>query len=193
MIIRKLYEFENAHIVRLCGSKRCRTSIHGHSYRCEILLSSNFLDEAGMVYDFGYMKLGIRELIDSFDHATTIYARDGASYIADLKKHSARWVQIPLNPSAEQFCRIFFVLVDRLLSLTQMQNGEREVKLHSVIVHETATGYAQCFREDAYNAQMGEIALDEIEFSPAVREEWRQPELWQKLLRGEKIIYPKDC
>ena len=53
MIIRKLYEFENAHIVRLCGSKRCRTSIHGHSYRCEILLSSNFLDEAGMVYDFG--------------------------------------------------------------------------------------------------------------------------------------------
>ena len=138
MIIRKLYEFENAHIVRLCGSKRCRTSIHGHSYRCEILLSSNFLDEAGMVYDFGYMKLGIRELIDSFD-------------------------------------------------------GEREVKLHSVIVHETVTGYAQCFREDAYNAQMGEIALEEIEFSPAVREEWRQPELWQKLLRGEKIIYPKDC
>ena len=183
MIIRKLYEFENAHIVRLCGSKRCRTSIHGHSYRCEILLS----------YDFGYMKLGIRELIESFDHATTIYARDDASYIADLKKHSARWVQIPLNPSAEQFCRIFFVLVDRLLSLIQMQNGEREVKLHSVIVHETATGYAQCFREDAYNAQMGEIALDEIEFSPAVREEWRQPELWQKLLRGEKIIYPKDC
>ena len=74
-----------------------------------------------------------------------------------------------------------------------MQNGEREVKLHSVIVHETATGYAQCFREDAYNAQMGEISLEEIEFSPAVREEWRQPELWQKLLRGEKIIYPKDC
>ena len=74
-----------------------------------------------------------------------------------------------------------------------MQNGEREVKLHSVIVHETATGYAQCFREDAYNPQMGEIALDEIEFSPAVREEWRQPELWHKLLRGEKIIYPKDC
>ena len=140
MIIRKLYEFENAHIVRLCGSKRCRTSIHGHSYRCEILLNSNFLDEAGMVYDFGYMKLGIRELIDSFDHATTIYARDDAGYIADLKKHSARWVQIPLNPSAEQFCRIFFVLIDRLLSLTQMQNGEREVKLHSVIVHETATG-----------------------------------------------------
>lgn len=107
MIIRKLYEFENAHIVRLCGSKRCRTSIHGHSYRCEILLSSNFLDEAGMVYDFGYMKLGIRELIDSFDHATTIYAHDDASYIADLKKHSARWVQIPLNPSAEQFCKFF--------------------------------------------------------------------------------------
>ena len=192
MIIRKLYEFENAHIVRLCGSKRCRTSIHGHSYRCEILLSSNFLDEAGMVYDFGYMKLGIRELIDSFDHATTIYARDDASYIADLKKHSARWVQIPLNPSAEQFCRIFFVLIDRLLSLTQMQNGEREVKLHSVIVHETDTGYAQCFREDAYNAKMGEVNLNEIVFSEGVRAEWEDEELFEKIKLGKKIVNPKE-
>ena len=192
MIIRKLYEFENAHIVRLCGSKRCRTSIHGHSYRCEILLSSNFLDEAGMVYDFGYMKLGIRELIDSFDHATTIYARDDASYIADLKKHSARWVQIPLNPSAEQFCRIFFVLVDRLLSLTQMQNGEREVKLHSVIVHETDTGYAQCFRDDAYNAKMGEVNLNEVVFSEGVRAEWEDAELFEKIKLGKKIVNPKE-
>ena len=192
MIIRKLYEFENAHIVRLCGSKRCRTSIHGHSYRCEILLSSNFLDEAGMVYDFGYMKLGIRELIDSFDHAVTIYARDDAGYIADLKKHSARWVQIPLNPSAEQFCRIFFVLIDRLLSLTQMQNGEREVKLHSVIVHETDTGYAQCFREDAYNAKMGEVNLNEIVFSEGVRAEWEDAELFEKIKLGKKIVNPKE-
>jgi len=192
MIIRKLYEFENAHIVRLCGSKRCRTSIHGHSYRCEILLSSNFLDEAGMVYDFGYMKLGIRELIDSFDHAVTIYAHDDAGYIADLKKHSARWVQIPLNPSAEQFCRIFFVLIDRLLSLTQMQNGEREVKLHSVIVHETDTGYAQCFREDAYNAKMGEVNLNEIVFSEGVRAEWEDAELFEKIKLGKKIVNPKE-
>ena len=146
----------------LAESSRTVLSFHGasanhaeHSYRAEILLESNFLDNAGMVYDFGLMKRNIGCIIDSFDHCTTIFRDDNEEYKNDLKKHSARWIEIPLNPSAEQFCRIFFVMIDRLLKTTQMQNGEREVKLHSVIVHETDTGYAQCFREDAYNAKMG--------------------------------------
>ena len=80
MIIRKLFRFENAHIVRFCSSKRCRTSIHGHSYVAEILLSSNFLDNAGMVYDFGLMKQNIKTIIDSFDHATTIFSGDNDEY-----------------------------------------------------------------------------------------------------------------
>ena len=175
MIIRKMFKFENAHIVRFCSSKRCKTSIHGHSYRAEILLESNFLDNAGMVYDFGL-----------------IFSGDEAEYKNDLKKHSARWVEIPLNPSAEQFCRIFFVMIDRLLKATQMQNGEREVKLHSVIVHETDTGYAQCFRDDAYNAKMGEVNLNKIVFSEGVRAEWEDAELFEKIKLGKKIVNPKE-
>ncbi|MBP8064536.1 MAG: 6-carboxytetrahydropterin synthase QueD, partial [Acinetobacter sp.] len=31
MIIRKLFKFENAHVVRNCTSDRCKRSIHGHS------------------------------------------------------------------------------------------------------------------------------------------------------------------
>lgn len=192
MIIRKLFRFENAHIVRFCSSKRCRTSIHGHSYAAEILLHSNFLDNAGMVYDFGLMKQGIKTIIDSFDHATTIFALDNEDYKNDLKRHSQRWIEIPVNPSAEQFCRLFFVLIDRLLAATQMSNGEREVRLHSVIVHETDTGYAQCFREDAYSAQMGEINLAQIVFSPAVIEEWEDADLFEKIRLKKPIINPKD-
>ncbi|MBN7288686.1 MULTISPECIES: 6-pyruvoyl trahydropterin synthase family protein [Campylobacter] len=192
MIIRKLFTFENAHIVRFCSSKRCRTSIHGHSYKAEVLLSSNFLDNAGMVYDFGLMKQKIKCIIDSFDHATTIFSGDEAEYKNDLKKHSARWVEIPLNPSAEQFCRIFFVIIDRLLSTTIMQNGEREVKLESIIVHETDTGYAQCFRDDAYNAKMGEINLDRIVFSQAVIDEWDDKELFEKIKFKKPIVNAKD-
>jgi len=192
MIIRKLFTFENAHIVRFCSSKRCRTSIHGHSYKAEVLLSSNFLDNAGMVYDFGLMKQNIKCIIDSFDHATTIFSGDEAEYKNDLKKHSARWVEIPLNPSAEQFCRIFFVIIDRLLSTTIMQNGEREVKLGSIIVHETDTGYAQCFRDDAYNAKMGEINLDRIVFSQAVIDEWDDKELFEKIKFKKPIVNAKD-
>lgn len=192
MIIRKLFKFENAHIVRFCSSKRCRTSIHGHSYRAEILLESNFLDEAGMVYDFGLMKQNIGCLIDSFDHGTTIFSGDSDEYKNDMKKHSARWIEIPVNPSAEQFCRIFFVMVDRLLRATVMQNGEREVKIHSVIVHETDTGYAQCFKDDAYNAKMGEINLSDIVFSQAIIDEWGDKELFEKIKSGKKIINPKE-
>ena len=192
MIIRKLFRFENAHIVRFCSSKRCRTSIHGHSYVAEILLHSNFLDNAGMVYDFGLMKRGIKEIIDSFDHATTIFLEDEAEYKNDLKKHSERWVEIPVNPSAEQFCRLFFVIIDRLLDATKMSNGEREVKLHSVIVHETDTGYAQCFREDAYNARMGEIDLSRVTFSDAIVEEWDDKKLFDKIKLKQTIVNPKD-
>ncbi|WP_169754729.1 6-pyruvoyl trahydropterin synthase family protein [Campylobacter curvus] len=192
MIIRKLFTFENAHIVRFCSSKRCRTSIHGHSYKAEVLLSSNFLDNASMVYDFGLMKQNIKCIIDSFDHATTIFSGDEAEYKSDLKRHSARWVEIPLNPSAEQFCRIFFVIIDRLLSTTIMQNGEREVKLESIIVHETDTGYAQCFRDDAYNAKMGEINLDRIVFSQAVIDEWDDKELFEKIKFKKPIVNAKD-
>lgn len=193
MIIRKLYEFENAHIVRFCSSKRCKYSIHGHSYKCEVLLSSNFLDKAGMVYDFGLMKREIKTIIDSFDHTTTLYKFDDETYKNDIKRHSQRWIELPFNPSAEQFSRVFFVLIDKILKLTSMQNGENGVILDSIIVHETATGYAQCFRDDAYNENMGIVKIDEIIFSDAIIEEWEDGALLEKLKKGEKIINPKEC
>jgi len=181
MIIRKQFKFENAHIVRGCSSMRCRASLHGHSYIIEILFESNYLDNGQMVYDFGLMKQNIKDLIDSFDHAVTIWSQDDATYIKDMKKHSQRWVEIPVSPSAEQFSRLFFVLIDALMQLTTTINGEKEVQLHSVIVHETATGYAQGFREDAYSKLMGEIALETIQFSDAVVADWKDPELFEKI------------
>ena len=145
-----------------------------------------------MVYDFGLMKQNIKTIIDSFDHATTIYSGDSDEYKNDLKKHSARWIEIPLNPSAEQFCRIFFVMIERILELSVMNNGEREVKLHSIIVHETDTGYAQCFKEDATNPQMGEIRLSDIKFSEAIMDEWEDKNLLEKMINKIKIENPKD-
>ncbi|NLY03967.1 MAG: 6-carboxytetrahydropterin synthase [Campylobacter sp.] len=188
MIIRKIYKFENAHIVRNCTSRRCRVSIHGHSYMCEVLLSSNYLDNAGMVYDFGLMKFGIKTLIDSFDHATTLFSKDSSKYIDDMKKHTLRWVELPFNPSAEQFSRVFFVMIDALLKQTEMINGEKGVTLDSIIIHETDTGYAQCFRDDAYNPNMGAISLNDIKFSDEIKSEWEDPEFYDKLIDGE--IFP---
>ncbi|MBN2249186.1 MAG: 6-carboxytetrahydropterin synthase [Campylobacterales bacterium] len=190
MIIRKLFKFENAHIVRGCTTQRCSQNIHGHSYKVEVLLESNYLDAGQMVYDFGLTKLTIKELIDSFDHSITLWSGDDPAYLQAMKTHSARWVELPVSPSAEQFSRVIYLIVERILECTTMQNREREVKLHSIIVHETDTGYAQGFREDAHSPLMGEISLEEIIFSAQVQKEWSDPEIWQKLLKRGKIINP---
>jgi len=192
MIIRKFFKFENAHIVRNCTSKRCSQSIHGHSYKVELFFRSDTLDRGQMVYDFGLTKLTIKELIDSFDHVITLWNGDNPDFLKDMKKWSRRWIELPVNPSAEQFSRLFFLMVDRVLNQTIMINEEKNVTIDSVIVHETDTGYAKCDRDDAYNENMGKIDLNEVIFSDGVKEEWSDPLMWDKLLRGEYFENPKE-
>lgn len=192
MIIRKQFKFENAHIVRGCSSVNCRSSVHGHSYIVELLFESNFLDNGQMVYDFGLMKQNMKDLVESFDHAITLWSADKATYVSDMKRHSDRWIELPVSPSAEQFSRVIFVLVDRLLQLTSTCNGEKEVKLNSVIVHETATGYAQCFSDDAYSKSMGELNLEDIKFSEEVLNDFNDSKLLEKMIAGEQFINPQS-
>ena len=192
MIIRKLFKFENAHVVRGCSTQRCRASIHGHSYKVEVLFESKFLDHGQMVYDFGLMKRGIKELIDSFDHGVAIWDGDHPQYIESMRANSNRWVILPVSPSCEQFSRVLFLMIDKLLSSTQMVNGEKGVKLHSIIVHETETGYAQAFADDAYSELMGAISLETIAFSDEVRQGWSDPLMWDKILAGQLFTNPQS-
>jgi len=192
VIIRKLFKFENAHIVRGCSTIKCRSSLHGHSYKVELLFESNFLDNGQMVYDFGLMKQNMKDLVEAFDHAIALWGGDDKEYIETMKKHSERWVELPVSPSAEQFSRVIFVMIEKLLSLTSKVNGEKEVKLYSVIVHETDTGYAQCFVEDAYSKEMGDIDLRCIHFSSQVQKDFKDPQLWQKVLSEEPFINPRS-
>ena len=191
MIIRKLFKFENAHIVRNCSTVRCRENIHGHSYKVEVLLESNYLDHGQMVYDFGLMKRSIKELIETFDHSITLWSGDDESYLKAMKRHSSRWVELPVSPSAEQFSRVIYLMVERVLSCTTMVNRERNIALHSVIVHETDTGYAQGFKEDAHSQLMGGINLEDILFSQQIQIEWSNPNLWNELLAHKLMQNPK--
>jgi len=191
MIIRKLFKFENAHIVRNCSTRRCSENLHGHSYQVEVLLESNYLDHGQMVYDFGLTKLYMKTLIDAFDHGITLWREDDPHYLEAMKRYSSRWIELPVSPSAEQFARVIYLMLERVLSCMQMQNGERNVRLHSIIVHETQTGYAQAFEEDAHSELMGKIELSEITFSEQVKCEWEDPELWDKLLKGIPIVPPR--
>lgn len=173
MLIRKPLKFENARIVRGCSTRPCAHSIHGHSYKVEQLLEAHALEHGQMVFDFGLLKHGPRTLIDAFDHAVAIWSGNDPDYIAACQRFSERWIRIPFSPSAEQFSRRFFVLIDRLLDLTEMSNGATDVRLHSVISHETETGYAQCFREDAINPRMG-LILSRRGWSPFAGRRFRR-------------------
>lgn len=190
MLIRKLFKFENAHIVRNCTSDRCKRSIHGHSYKVELLLKASKLDHGQMVYDFGLLKGVIKDIFDSFDHAICFWQHDDAEYIEACKKFSARWVSLPVSPSAEQFSRIFFYLAQQVLASTETQNGEGDVEVYSVIVHETDTGYAQSFVEDIENTQMGVLSLEQIVFSEQVQAEWTDLAMYEKLQQGIKFQNP---
>ncbi len=192
MIIRKIFKFENAHIVRGCSTLKCRSSLHGHSYKVEVKFSSNFLDNGQMVYDFGLMKQNLKDLIEIFDHSITLWSKDDPIYLQDMKKHSARWVELPVSPSAEQFARVIFIIIDKLMQLTTMINGEKEVKLYSIIVHETQTGYAEAFYEDAYNENMGKISLKEIKLSQTIQTDFKNSTLWEDLLAEKRFINPKS-
>jgi 6-pyruvoyltetrahydropterin/6-carboxytetrahydropterin synthase len=158
----------------------------------ELLFEASSLDRGQMVYDFGLTKGMIKDFIDSFDHAITLWSGDDPAYLRDMKRWSERWVQLPVNPSAEQFARTIFLLVDRVLQQTEMANGEAEVKLQAVIVHETETGYARAEREDAYDSTMGPTNLDTIHFSERVRQEWRNPEMFEELLAGKRFVNPDE-
>jgi len=156
----------------------------------ELLFESNFLDNGQMVYDFGLMKQNMKTLIDSFDHAITLWDKDDAAYLTDMKKNSDRWVQLPVSPSAEQFSRVIFVMMDMLLKATNSINGEKEVRLHSIIVHETESGYAQGFEADAYSELMGKIDVEKIVFSDGVKADWSDRDLWRKVKSGEHFTNP---
>lgn len=190
MIIRKLYRFEAAHIVRNCSSDRCKYSLHGHSFRCELFLSADLLDRGQMVYDFGLLKTHIKDFLDGFDHATLFWEKDAPKHIAAMKEHSKRWVCLPVSPTAEQLSRVIFVACQALLDATDRVNGDEAARMHSVILHETETGYAQCSREDAYSEAMGRIMLSRVVFSEQVKSEWSDPKMWEKLLAGKRFAAP---
>ncbi|WP_127491599.1 6-pyruvoyl trahydropterin synthase family protein [Acinetobacter calcoaceticus] len=191
MLIRKLFKFENAHVVRNCTSDRCKRSIHGHSYKVELLLKASKLDHGQMVYDFGLLKGVIKDLIDSFDHAICFWEKDDSQYIDACQTFSARWISLPVSPSAEQFSRIFFYLAQQVLQSTITQNGEGDVEVYSVIVHETDTGYAQSFIEDIQNEQMGILSLDGVVFSEQIQIEWANPQMYEDLKKGMKFNNPQ--
>ncbi|MEA3446448.1 MAG: 6-carboxytetrahydropterin synthase [Bacteroidota bacterium] len=186
MKIRKLFKFEGAHIVRNCSSEHCKYNIHGHSYRVEIFLSSNKLDKGYMVVDFILLDK-IKEFIESFDHSYSLWDREADEFKEFIYRYNSRVAEIPVSPSAEGYALMFYFVAYKIISNTIFKNGEGNIKLEAVRVHETATGYAEVSEEDRH---LMDFTLDNILFSPGICEDWKVESWWQNLKDKKLFINP---
>lgn len=186
MKIRKAFRFEGAHIVRNCSSQRCKYNIHGHSYGVEVTIESNKLDNGYMVMDFMLLDK-VKLLIDSFDHSYSLWDKEADDFKQWIHQNTQRVAEIPISPSAEGYALMFYFIIDKILKNTLFHNGEGEIKLHSVKVHETSTGFAEAFEEDL---DLVQFDLDDIVFSSPIAEEWPS-NWWEDLKNGIKYNNPE--
>jgi 6-pyruvoyltetrahydropterin/6-carboxytetrahydropterin synthase len=191
MVIRKLFKFEGAHVVRNCSSDRCKKSIHGHSYVVEVFLEADKLDHGCMVYDFGLFKGTIKDFLDSFDHAYSMWDKEVPEFADFINKHSDRVVTMPISPSAEGYALLIAFVVDKIIRNTLLMNGEDEnLRVHKVIVAETVTGYAEANMYDVASMFANQFDLEDIIFSDEIKDEWSDPDMWNKLLKNEIFVNP---
>ena len=187
MVIRKEFRVESAHIVRNCTSERCSHSIHGHSAVIELFFESDQLDNAQMVMDFGLMKTSIKQFIDSMDHCYLLCDKDKPEFKEFITKECDRYIVMPFNPSAEMLSLYIFKNVSNILELTNLANGEQNVKLKAVRYHETVTGSAECNEDDLKNIWKPEY--NNVRYSEGVRRDWSD-ELTQAMLFDVRIQNP---
>lgn len=166
MKIRKLYRIESAHIVRRAVSQRCSHSYHGHSGVVEVFFKADHLDNAGMIYDFGAFKKTIGSFIDMFDHSVHLWDQDTQESLDFFTKTNDRYIILPANPSAENYCVMFRDCINEILNSCAFNNGEGKIICSGVRYHETATGYAESDESDPVK-----FSLSQLRFSAATLEE----------------------
>lgn len=91
--IRTEFEFEAAHKLNLTYDSPCQ-NLHGHSYKCAVTITSDKLDENGMIVDFKKLKAIIKEKIeDKLDHK---YLNDIYSCNATAE-YMSKWICAQVN------------------------------------------------------------------------------------------------
>lgn len=61
-----LTHFAAAHQLRMVA-KKCE-NLHGHNWKVEVCVSGEKLNDAGVLIDFGELKVHVKEIIDTLDH-----------------------------------------------------------------------------------------------------------------------------
>jgi len=142
------------------------------------------LDYGGMTLDFNLVKTFMNDFVDSFDHTYIMWNKELQEVKDYQHKFSKRWIELPVTPSAESLSIIFYWVLDQILRNIKFANGEVDVELHAVRIHETDTGYAEANYEDLKNI-VG-VTLDNIVFSEQIIKEWNNKEWLYELKNNIK-------
>lgn len=134
--IRKAFAFECAHQLKKAFSSACVDSIHGHSYKVEIFLVADSLQD-GMVLDFGQLK-GFKERVqEEWDHALLLpegfTPPESCHKVMILKDGQGQ-------PTAEWMAKVLF---EALREFLRAITPSLRVRAEKVRVHETESGWAE--------------------------------------------------
>lgn len=143
--VTKEFTFEMAHA--LSGyDGHCR-EIHGHSYRLFVTVAGTPVSDPsdpkfGMVMDFGVLKRIVGEnIVDVYDHSLLIRrTAENGDIITALGKGFRQVVAVDWQPTCENLVLKFVGIISGKLP--------EGIELRSLRLHETATSYAEWFRED---------------------------------------------
>lgn len=141
--VRKQLKWEGAHRLQSSYTKECQR-LHGHSYKCEVVVESDGLDADGMVIDFKHIKDVTKELIDLLDHRTMLCSKDKPLFEAYEKEHPGDIIWVHFNPTAEHMARWIWKQVSRSIIKLMQTDAENPRKVVvSVCISETCTGKAE--------------------------------------------------
>ena len=119
-------------------------NIHGHSYRLWVTVIGNILEDEssvknGMVLDFSLLKKIVKpEIVDKYDHSLVL---NGNSPHANIDLTAFEKVfHLAYQPTSENLVLDFVKIIKKKLP--------ENVKLHKVILSETANSFAEWCADD---------------------------------------------
>jgi 6-pyruvoyltetrahydropterin/6-carboxytetrahydropterin synthase len=140
----KTFTFEMAHALFNYEGK-CK-NIHGHSYKLGVTVIGEPLVAAGhgsdgLLIDFGDLKKIVNsEVISIFDHALVMKKDYPKELIKALDDNFELLVYVDYQPTCENLIADFADKISRSLPAA--------VKLHHLVLHETATAYCEWYADD---------------------------------------------
>ena len=116
-------------------------NIHGHSYKVEITVGSDKLNEQEMVIDFYHIKAALKDLIDNqLDHSFIIDKND--PLYPTFKEHFGflKLTVVDFCPTAEALAKYIYDFLTEKLKEAELLD---EIKVVKVVIWETETGKAE--------------------------------------------------